>query len=558
MKKCKTKYSTGGQIAATLAQFIPGYGQIISPLIGMADQMLTKPEVIEPKSPPVKMNTNVYGNSFKLGGFIGDGFKQYQSGSHASGNDLAIDQNGNPKNDGQSLIQNQENMVKINNKPYIMSDTLKNPKTGNTFNVDAAKVNKKYKNARYSTDEKNALNREMGDLAMSNDIMRANKESKQMAFGGPIDPLNQFARETTFVKPNPFIMPQLPTQESMYTLKDGQPRYLDYGDIVNSTGQQSGKSMSKVPRFREKAYGGPLDNTNPLDPLSMGYTFDPTQQERFMTIPPDGDFMNLTLSPDPQLPTIDTNYGTPLTGLNDRNQQQGIMSKSVTGNTPSTTSNVGNIANAVGLGLKGIALGRSLFDSLQPAQYERPILPDYSNADRYLQEVNIDYSNAKQQALGVSNMAGNMNRSATRSFGQFSGREAGRFATLGDQISNINQQQSNANSALNVQKSQYEAGKAQGNRNILYENSQSNMQNEANTRGFQRDFFKDLSVVGSGLNQFANTQKLNQNNLDNQSFQTKQMVMLLSQKYPSLEITPDILEKIKSGASIDDIVKYKK
>ena len=592
------KYSEGGQILGSLASLIPGYGQIISPLIGIADKMLTQATPIEPKAPPVKMNTNVYGNSFKLGGWVGDGFKQYNSNSHASGNDLAIDQNGNPKNDGMALVQNQENMVKIKGKPYIMSDTLTNPRTGNKFNIDAAKANKKYKNARYSTDEKNALNREMEDLAMANDIMRASKESKMKFNGGPIDPLNMMQKESTYVRPTPFMMPSLPTQETMYTLKDGQPRYLDVGDIVNSTGTMDRKVQSKYKPFREKAFGGPITNlpsvltgeepwvspefTNPVELMaqpfvnpyqptannairnrswvdSLGKVHEPDNQLVMEDLPGNNDMfvpkgnnpLNTGLQP---LPT----YGL-MSSATPKPPDVSVPNYTSDRSTAGTNtgSGVGNVANAIGLGLKGLALGRSAWDALQPAEQENPILPDYSKSDRYMGEANIDYSMARQNALGVSNMAGNMNRSASRSFGQFAGREASRYGQLGDQISNIDMQQNNAQSQLNLTRANYESQKAVGNRNILQENATNNLMNEANTRGFQRDFFSNLSQIGSEFNQYGETQKMIGNQKDMNTFNTNQTLSLLSTRYPNLKINGDLIQKYQTGQiSLDEMLDY--
>lgn len=597
MKKCKTKYSTGGQLLGSLASLIPGYGQIISPLIGIADQMLTKPEIPEPKAPPVKMNTNVYGNSFKLGGWVGDGFKQYSTGSHTSGRDLAIDQNGFAKNDGQALVQNQENMVKIKGKPYIMSDTLTNPRTGNTFNVDAAKANKKYKNARYSTDEKNALNREMQDLAMANDVMRASKESKMKFNGGPIDPLNRMQAESTFVRPTPFMIPQLPTTGLIPAMDLGYPTIpVTQRPGFSHAEVGSSKSKSRAHGFREKAYGGPITNlpsvltgeepwvspefTNPAELMaqpfvnsyqptannairnkswvdSLGKVHEPDNQLTIENLPGNNDmFVPKTTSPlnaglQP-LPTYNL-QSTPKPP--DVSVPNYTSDRSTLGTT--TSGGVGNVANAIGLGLKGLALGRSFFDSQQEAQVDPLITPDYSKADQYLKEANISYAQTKQNILGASNQLGNMNRSSTRSFGQFAGREASRNSSLIDAYSNVDMAEANAQSQLNLQKGSIENSRAMDNANRTYQNQQNNFANQANQRGFQRDFFGDLSTIGSTFNQVGETNKMIQNSKDMNQFNTNQTLSFLSAKYPNIKVSNDIVAKFQQGQlSLDEFLTY--
>ena len=186
--------SLGGNLLSTAASFIPG-GQFIAPLIGLGEQLFAQPNEPIPQATPPPPNSNIYGN-FAKGGFVdnkfvNDGFKQYNTGSHASGNDQPIDQHGNTNSNAVASVQGKENSFMIDGKPFIMSDTLSNPVTGNTFNVDAMKVNKEHKQASYLPEEKNSLNFTMKKLATLNMAMKALTEpSNQMAAGGyPGDPI---------------------------------------------------------------------------------------------------------------------------------------------------------------------------------------------------------------------------------------------------------------------------------------------------------------------------------------------------------------------------------
>jgi hypothetical protein len=116
-------------------------------------------------------------------------------------------------------------------------------------------------------------------------------------------------------------------------------------------------------------------------------------------------------------------------------------------------------------------------------------------------------------------------------------------------------QQSNAQSNLNLQLGQYEQGKAQTNAELLYRNQQNNQMNEANSRLFDRSLASDLASIGTQFNNNANQLKAIQNNNDLSKFNNSQIIMYLNNKYPNVKVTPDIIEKLKAGKSIDEILK---
>lgn len=545
----KKKYNNGGELLQQLlplaASFIPG-GQIAAPLIGGVMNQLMQPEKLTPPvTQQVNYSTNPYGklafggpidplnmmarettfvkpNPFIVpvspdvalgipqmpapnflnapmwndgtvpnkskskdrfrekangGNLINDGFRQFDTGSHASGNDLTVDQFGNPTNNGVAEVQNQENMY--NN--FVLSDTLTNPKTGNKFSTDAKNINKKYEKARLYDDSKNALDFEMNMLQALNQSKINKMESRQMAQGGPLD---------------------TPKSNSIY---------------------------------------------------DMGYTVDPNT-ERFMTIPNDGDFMNLTLSPDPQLPMIDTNYGTSINNLNPVNQNQNILAKPITQVIPGNTNSMNGL-DAIGLGLKGVALAGSISDAFKPAEVENLQLPDYSQADRYMREATVDYSQSRQDAVGVSNIASNNIRSMSSNPSQYLSRQSARLGQLQDVLSRIGEQQTNANSQLNLQKSGYEQNKAVDSANRRYTNQQNNQMNSAASNLFDRNLSAELSQIGSTFNQISNSQRFIANQADLSKFNNAQMMLFLNNKYPNVQVTPDMIDRIRAGENIDNIIK---
>ena len=175
-----------------------------------------------------------------------------------------------------------------------------------------------------------------------------------------------------------------------------------------------------------------------------------------------------------------------------------------------------------------------------------------------LKSANIDYTQAKQDALGISNIAGNTNRSLSTNAAQFQGREQARLANLQDAVGGISQQENNARSSLNMQRGQYEQSKALDTAGRLAQNRINNQQNASNARGFERDLFANLTQVGSSFNTYAEIQKEIQNNKELQNFYTTQGLALINSRTSDFQLSPDIVERLKSGkATIDDLVQVK-
>ena len=454
-----------------------------------------------------------------MGGLINDNFKQYQSGSHNSGNDQQIDQFGNPVSNGVASIQNKENMY----NGFILSDTLKNPETGNTFNIDAMKINKKYPKARLSDIDKNSLDFEMNKLQALNQE-KIDKKSNQMTYGG-------------YIKP-----PQIP--------------YGDPQDAYNQAWQFN--------------YG---EDPNAIKPIGLDNT--QLQTGQIMT----------DRSITPQLPTLNLMGGVNSSGVTpNSNTQSGLAtdntqmvnSPELTLGNPYTTSNTATgyptdstVSNtnersglgtldAIGLGLKGAALVGSISDAITPALKENLILPDYSKADEYLKSANIDYSQAKQDSLGVSNLQSNAIRSMSGNAGQYMSRQSSRLSQLQDTMSRISEQQNNAQSQLNLTKSQYESNKAVDTANRKYQNNVDNLQNTANSNTFDRSLMADLSNIGTQFGQEARAQEAIANNKDLTNFTNSQIIAALNSKYGNFQVSDDIINQFKSGKiGIDELLKFK-
>lgn len=455
------------------------------------------------------------------GGFINDHFTQYSSGSHASGNDTQIDQYGNPVEQGVASIQNKENMY----KGFIFSDTLKNPETGNKFNTDAIKINKKYKNARLDDITKSTLDFEMNKLQVLNQE-KINKKESKMAKGGFINP------------------PQMPYGDPQQAYNEAWQ--FNYGEDPNAiqpigldpTVMQNGQIMTDRSIVPQVPTLNLMSGVRSNGITANGNTQSGLATDNTQTV----NSPELTLGNQYQPTTTNTTTGYPA---------------GTTGSYTTERSGLGTL-DAIGLGLKGAALVGSISDAITPALKEPLITPDYSRADQYMQEANIDYSQAKQDSIGVSNIASNNIRSMSGNAGQYMSRQSGRVAQLQDSLSRISEAQNNAQSQLNLTKGQYESNKAIDTANRKYQNQQANYQNEAQSNLFDRTLSADLSQIATQFGQEARAQEAITNNRDLTNFTNSQIIAALNSKYGNFQVSDDIVEQFKAGKiSIDELLKFK-
>lgn len=506
-KKNDFAKSTGGQVLSTAAMFVPGVGQFLSPAITALDQKrdsdLIKDKQIEANQVDMnrlKVNDSPYGNIMKSGGYVNSGFKQYNTGSHDSGMDQTVDANGNPSGNMTAKIQNKENSFKIDGKAFVMSDMLVNPETGNTFNVDAAKTNKKWKNADSLIEEKNALNFEMGRLAKSNQNMINVKESLEKTMGGNI---KEYA-------PGGIIDP--PKTNSIFDYGITMDNNVDYTD--------------SVPPSDNLFFNNPSVNRSKLPEVPMIPTLKMKPLEPIKTIE----------HPD----MIDKPF----------------VEQRDNGTQPATTKEPFNY-NTLAVGLKGLALGRSIYEGTRDYKNETLIKPDYVKADRQMYKSNFDYTQAKQAALSAANMGSNVNRSASGNFNQYQNRQAQNFGNLADNMSNIIQQENNQNVGLNMNRGQYEANKAVDIANRTGQNRIDNLQNLANRDFATSKIFSDLSSVGTSLNEYQYYKDMVSNKQEIANAKINEGLMLIGSKYQNFGFSDDFVEKLKSGKStIDEQIKF--
>lgn len=445
----------------------------------------------------------------EMGGKLVDGFYQYNAPSHAQGGQT-VGIAGNRAGEGAvAEIQNKENSY---NK-YVYSDTLNNPETGNTFNVDMHKLVKKYSkhtNPDLDSIAKEGLDSESNRLSRINDAMRIQDDFKkdqggglnvvtlrkmQLANGYPLEALANMANTV-----NENILPNL------YGRTQGAVTPL--GAVPN---------LPSLPDMQMPSYSFPARTEQGLDML-------PTVNSGVQS-----------QSNNTQLPDIDT---MPRYGLYP--------------NTPEQT----NLTDVAKL-LKGVTLGKSLVDSLLPAEKENPILPNYTEADRYMQEAQADFTATRNNALSASNAASELNRNASGTFNQYRARETQRLNQQMQTLANISMEETLQNSRFNQVRGQYEAGKATDNANRLQQNRIDNLQNQAVKREFGRAFFENVSGFADMLNKEQYVRDVTQNNKELTQAAITEGMAILALKYPDINLAPDYVQKVKAGTyTPDDLFQF--
>ena len=533
-----------------------------------------------------------------LGGETTSNFKQYNTGSHDSGNDQNIAENGIPNNiNSTATVQNKENAYTQKGKTYIYSDVLLNPETGNNFNIDAAKLNTKYKKADTSLEDRNALDFTMDRLSKVNDMMRNAKEmvdkacggSTKKANGGPTEPL-QFAGRSQ----NPDYLEKIKSNYS-----GGYPQYgvntdnfkemkkFDNGDtLVNwkeiYTNSKNKVDLAEMYAIRDSKSGKYHTISNPThaQELMKYYEGGPVvpasdnlswmaqtniSQPQLFTPPvlPDmaPSFEEMNGNAARLTPKMEPLQTLPLPGLN-KPETNYMPSKVEEPKLKNRTTEGGLKLNKfdynipAGL-LKGIALGKSVVDAITPAEKENTILPDYRKSDSQMYGMNVDYTQARQDAMAAANLAGNVNRSASSNLGQFQGRQANNYANLADQTGRISMQENLARNQQFTQRAGYEQGKAVDTANRETQNRINNQQNQANADFADQKLFSEIADIGTQFNKYEYYKDMVTNKKEIAQATINEGLALVGSKYSNFGFDADFMEKIKSGsASVDELVKF--
>lgn len=213
--------------------------------------------------------------------------------------------------------------------------------------------------------------------------------------------------------------------------------------------------------------------------------------------------------------------------------------------------------NAVAMGLKAVALGKSVADALEKPLVEKPMFTDYNASDRQMYGTNVDYTQARQDAMAASNLAANVNRAASSGFNQYQGKMQSTYGNLADQLGQISMNENLQRNQQAMQRGQYETAKAIDVKNTMYQNRIDNLQNLANAKLADQKLFSELSQIGTEFNQYQGYREMLKNNKELSQATINQGLALIGSNYANFGFTKDFIDKIKTGqASVNELVQF--
>ena len=141
MKKCKSKYETGGDLATAIAPqligmvsnaALPGASAVVTPILNAVLQSIVgkknELKTISDHLTSLSSSTNPYGN-YKLGGEIKNGYEDllvYGGDSHSAiSGGVTVNEKGVPSELGTSQVEGKETALRIGTKTFIFSNSLK-------------------------------------------------------------------------------------------------------------------------------------------------------------------------------------------------------------------------------------------------------------------------------------------------------------------------------------------------------------------------------------------------------------------------------------------------
>ena len=440
-----------------LRQVMTEYGKLLPNIeTNLAVERLNSPEFF----PKDKAN----------GGYISEvnGSKQYNTGSHNSGMDQAINSQGIPVGGNEAVgnVQNQENMY--NN--YVYSDELINPVSGNTFNIDMDKLIKKFKNADTNFEDKNTLDFEAKRLAKANDIEREIAEAgvnPETDFAGGFN-LNLFNGDPL---KDLLATPSIPGADfnrlSFADTTSGMEG--DFQDLLRSPNQ----NIDDLFGFTLPTVNVTSDSrTNTTQPIS----------------PQPGDFTD--------------------SGVGESRYDDKVMDPEL--NTKEAF-NEGDVSDIIKGAVTGFDLIRGL--TATPEQVD-PRLADFSDARRNFQSMSSNMDQARQDVVGSSNALNQDIDNTTRSSGVRNARMLGSAAQLQEALSRVGSIELDKQNQILGQVGQFETQAAIDDANRLYRADEAYAQNKATADMAMERAIDTMSVLGDDYSKKQFAKDMFSNRLD--------------------------------------------
>jgi len=210
-KKSSNKLALGGALTVA-SQILP----IAAQLKDLFSNKTTPNPLNENVNPYGYKNGGKLNKSYKTGGTLASGYKQYNANNHEDGGQL-VNNEGTPVPNGQNEIEGTENTYNYKNmknkQPYVFSDA-------NKTSVQLKEILNRYKKKNVDSDEmsRNSMEFEINRLEQKNEVIKAKQEAVQMMTeeqqpnmfksGGPLDLTLPLPNQVLSINPNNNFNPQ--------------------------------------------------------------------------------------------------------------------------------------------------------------------------------------------------------------------------------------------------------------------------------------------------------------------------------------------------------------
>jgi hypothetical protein len=345
--------------------------------------------------------------------------QQYNAPTHEQGGQM-VDAMGNPTNDPSAMaaeIEKKEVSLKDSalSQPYVLSDHMINPATGNTYAKDATRMEKKMKGD-------DGISRNGRRLAMEI-LMRSNEASRQK-YGGKI-------------------------------LRAGGWPIESIANLSAGIGQAIGVPPEEDENQAPQAMSPEFYNKRLEDFRSL--IMNPSQQPSDYAS--SNNFPDTANVPDPFGGNAYERVTAPAANI-DSTQQ--IDDREKVSLTPAN-SGMQSLLPLLGGGeaLKAGAGILSAGMALQPAEKEKLRVPEYGRGDQHFADMGTDMQALKNQIMGMYSAARQGAQESSRSFGQYQNRLRGASTATGRELAGTELQGQMYNDRINAMRGQREDMKAQ-------------------------------------------------------------------------------------------------
>lgn len=440
------------------------------------------------------------------------GFKQYNAPSHEMGG-ATIGPEGNLTTTNPAAeIEGTENKYTYSRLPgkqgktYIFSDA-------NGTSTMVKDIVKQFKKGGYNPDldgpTKNHMEHKISQVESLNEITNQVKDYMQMRYGGKYQNGGPF--DTSFLEDN------------RRELAAANKEYIARNPLGNI-------NIQSRPRAND-----PFITSD----IASGITAPIQSREVQLGLPNDLPTDKPMRSMDPY---DDASYDPDLSGLGQgiMNVASGIgsLSEGITSVDPNNVPIEGT--NKIGLdeALRAGALAFNATQLFSSPENEQLVSPNYGAADEQMKRMSADLTQARQDALATSNLAGNLNRNAASSYSQFRGRQLANLGNLSDQLGRIGAQEQSLKNTIAGTRGQYEANKAVDLANRRYQNQINNAQNRAANRNMKRAVVSDFLAEADRLSTIKSNKAFAEAT-------TKEALAILKNKYPDFQVNENMVTELQ-------------